>query len=207
MTLQCQLAVHTMPEHDHRKEEPIRDVTQLRREDSEGATEHHNQPTNRDHRATRRAVRAPRIESFRGDRSGREGTGKKETLTPCAVHTADYSNGMNNDAPVPTFTYSLTTSPGEQTKLAALRRLVAKECALGTARKNHPHAGITSAMMTKHYEIAESFIRDLDAGKVGTTLEDRAAALAVILAGAAAGARAAERAITEKVLADFSASK
>lgn len=106
---------------------------------------------------------------------------------------------------VPTFEYVLGIAAGEQTKLAAVRRLVAKERAGRVARKHYE--GVTPEMMTMHYQIAESFIRDLDAGKLGTSLEDRAGALAVLFAGAAAGARASERELTEKVLADFAAGK
>lgn len=108
---------------------------------------------------------------------------------------------------VPTFDYVPSITPGEQSQAAARRRLEVKRRALIEARQSNPNAGVTPAMMTTHYETAESFIRNLDAGKVGTTLEDRAAALAVVLAGAVAGAKAEERELTERVLADFAAGK
>lgn len=98
MKLQRMLAVHTMLRHDRTKEEPLRNVPQLRRPGSQGASERHDKPANRDHRATRRAAGAPRPESFCGDRPGRKGIRKKATLIPCAVHTACYCMGMNSVA-------------------------------------------------------------------------------------------------------------
>lgn len=44
-----------------------------------------------------------------------------------------------------------------------------------------------------HHETARRFIDDLDQGKYGTTPEDRASALTVLLMAAAAGARAAAK--------------
>jgi hypothetical protein len=86
---------------------------------------------------------------------------------------------------------SETIASSDRSQAAARRRLAAKRAALISARQEHPNESVTPAMMTKHYETALQFFHQLDAGKLGTTIEDQAGALTVVLAGAVAGDRAA----------------
>lgn len=89
--------MYTLP-YDQRSQDPVRNLSQLRRTASQGAPQCDLFPTVRYGNSAAGVGRASQSESFRGGRLGHQGTFKKATLRPCAVRTASYDLGMSNAA-------------------------------------------------------------------------------------------------------------
>lgn len=101
-----------MLHHDHTEKVTIRHLSRPIRAHGIGPTDNELYPVFGDSRDNRPAGRAPQPEQVRGGGAGGSGAPEKDTLTPCAVITASYSEGMGKTLSIRGREYTVETVEG-----------------------------------------------------------------------------------------------